>query len=104
MPVLTYASMKAILHIEGGSMDGQRFEGDFSRWPPPDRLIGQDIHRNLFGTYERISYAPGHAGEVTSIAALYRLREDDDLHRMRQGWYKANMQKQISRLVGGFRT
>lgn len=77
--------MDVILKIEGGPMDGQKFKAEFGSWPPPDRLLGQDIHRTLCGLYERRGVAENN-NPASKPLAVYRLREDDDYHRIKRVW------------------
>jgi len=54
-------------------MSGQIFDAELEE-PWPERLMGQEIHRELVGTYE--------LEEVRPQLLQYRLREDDDYIRL----------------------
>ena len=59
-------------------MHGQVFEAELE--PPwPERIMGQDIHRSLVGTYEIVREREVGDRDDTLI---YRLREDDDYVRL----------------------
>jgi len=75
--------MNVILLIEGGPLDGQKFKSDLDH--PPPRMIGSDIHRDLFGTYERkgqMTIKANNDGSPGEINVVYRLRSDDDFWRI----------------------
>lgn len=71
--------MKAVMVLQGGKLAGQRFDIELTSWPPPERLIGQEIHRDLVGTYE---WQPEASAENPDSLLRYRLREDEDYLRI----------------------
>lgn len=76
--------------IRGGPADGFRIKAEASRWPPPSRLYGPDLHRSAYGLYERVVASPGPPHE-----AVYSPRKDDDYARVGQGHIRAK-QNQIA--------
>ncbi len=98
--MLRSTSMDVVVVLQGGPMDGQRFDAALVDGKPPARLIGSDIHRRLCGTYElqgkMIGLEPDHL--------LYRLREDDDYQRLLQGWQRSRIDREVENLSQRFRT
>jgi hypothetical protein len=70
--------MEALLLIDGGPLAGSAFRASLLCWPPPTRLMGQDIHRDLCGTYELVMATDGSGPRL----ARYSLREDEDYLRL----------------------
>lgn len=64
-------------------MDGQMFDASFDNWPPPERLFGIDIHRDLCGSYE---LSTSIMAGPTASSAVYRLRNDED-HQRIEGFF-----------------
>ena len=82
--MLICLSMRAIIYLANGPMSGCRFEAHLDQWPPPEKLIGEDIHPDLCGSY---LLQPGVTDvESEPMTLIYRLRVDDDFNRVFRAW------------------
>jgi len=70
--------------LANGPMSGRRFEAHLDQWPPPEKLIGGDIHKDLCGSYLLQPGVTDIDGEPMTL--VYRLRIDDDFTRIFRGW------------------
>lgn len=73
--------LKAIITLANGPMAGARFDVTFVE-VPAKRLMGQDIHPDLVGTYELTQIWEPVAPEHDHVELDYSLRQDDDYARL----------------------
>jgi hypothetical protein len=73
--------LNARITLRDGPMDGLELRWVVSRWPPPRRVHGGDLHRAAFGTYVLCD-----ASTEAPYEAVYQPRVDDDYHRIQHSW------------------
>lgn len=98
--VLLFNSMKTIILITGGPMDGQRVQLEgLPSWPPPGRLAGEDLWQGLFGVYVLQEATDGSS---QPHMARYSLRTDNDFKRIHKNMSRYRVLRSVAELKEKF--